>query len=114
MSNICILFGEIPIYSEKDAIDIQKVMKRRMFIDIFQYHPKKKLLVLDAGFDKLKHINWLEKYVYKKISECLPEKMFGKLYFKEGQFFSCIYFSNNRYQVVDYKETLRPDWWKGK
>lgn len=114
MSNLCILFGEILVQSEQDAKDLLKIIKRRMFIDTYNYTPSKKLLVIDVGFDKLKHINWLEKYVYKKLAACVPDEYYGKLYFKEGQFFSCIYFSKAKFQVVDYTPPEGPLWWEGR
>ena len=113
MSNLCILFGEIPVKSERDAKDFLKIIKRRMFIDTYEYSTRKNMLVIDVGFDKLKHINWLEKYVYKKLAECIPDNCFGKLYFKEGQFFSCVYFGNRKFEVIDYELTETPSWWNG-
>ncbi|MBU0992693.1 MAG: hypothetical protein KJ737_09395 [Proteobacteria bacterium] len=114
MSNVCILFGEIHINSEPDAISLKQILERRIYLDTYDYIPEKKILIIDAGFDTLKHINWLEKFVYKKISEYMPENSFGRLYFKEGQFFSCIYFGYQKYHIADYGEPDFPEWWNGK
>ena len=111
MSNICILFGEIPVSSQSDVMDLKKILARRVYLDTFEYQPAQRVLLLDAGFDTLSLINWLEKYVYKKIAELVPKDSYGKLYFKEGQFFSCIYFTHKRHKIVDYQEPCPPDWW---
>lgn len=113
MTNICILFGEIPIKSEADAITLKRILERRVYLDTCDYLPERKVLVIDAGFDSLKHIDWIEKYVYKKITELIPEETFGKLYFKEGQFFSCIYFGQGRYHIANYDEPQGPKWYQG-
>ena len=113
MSNLCILFGEILVKTEKDATKIHDILKRRIFVDTFDYQPENQLLILDVGFDKLKIIHWLEKYVYKKFSESMPENAFSRLYFKEGQYLSCIYFGNNMYEIMDYPMPEVPFWWQG-
>ena len=113
MSNICILFGEIPVSSQPEVMDLKKILARRVYLDTFEYRPAQRILLLDVGFDTLSLINWLEKYVYKKIAELVPKDRYGTLYFKEGQFYSCIYFMHKRYKIVDYQEPGPPEWWRG-
>lgn len=113
MSNICILFGEIPVSSKSGVMDLQKILARRVYLDTFDYQSAGNMLILDAGFDSLGLIGWLEKYVYKKIAQLVPKDAYGRLYFKEGQFFSCVYFTHKRYKIVDYQEPGPPEWWGG-
>ena len=73
--------------SESGAMDLKKILARRVYIDTFDYQSADQLAAL------------------------VPKNTGGKLYFKEGQFFSCVYFGYKRYAILDYHEPAPPEWW---
>jgi len=112
MGYICHLFGELTNISIEDFVSLKDRFRRHMHLDTFE-HKNDNILVIDAGFNNRRKINWLEKFVYNHIAEVIPEGQFEKLYFKEGQFFSCIFFGHKQFKIIEYQEPENPTWWQG-
>jgi len=112
MSYICNLYGQLANISIEDFFILKDHFERHMHLDTFEYSDNK-ILVMDGGFNRRRKISWLEKFVYNHIAECIPERQFGKLYYKEGRFFSCIFFGHKQFEIVEYDEPEHPAWWHG-
>ncbi|RJP77836.1 MAG: hypothetical protein C4522_14130 [Desulfobacteraceae bacterium] len=112
MSYVCNLFGELTNISLEDVTALKDRFKRHMHLDTFE-HKKDQILVIDAGFNNRRKIGWLEKFVYQYIADTIPLGRFEKLYFREGTFFSCIFFGHKQFEIIRYNEPERPEWWQG-
>jgi len=112
MSYVCNLFGELSNISMEDFIKLKDRFARHMHLDVFE-HKEDNILVIDAGFNSRKKVSWVEKFVYHYIAESIPLGRFEKLYFKDGYFFSCIFFGHKQFEVVRYTMPEQPVWWQG-
>jgi len=112
MSYVCNLFGELSNISMKDFHTLKDRFTRHMHLEIFE-HRDDNILVIDAGFNNSKKIGWLEKFLYHHIADSISLGNFGKLYFKDGLFFFCIFFGHKQFEIIKYHEPEHPSWWQG-
>jgi len=96
----------------EDFNTLKDRFRRHMHLDTFE-HKEDHILLIDAGFNSRKKVGWLEKFMYQYIANSIQIGHFGKLYFKEGLSFSCIFFGHKQFEIIKYHEPEHPDWWQG-
>ncbi|MBF0102163.1 MAG: hypothetical protein HQK77_14770 [Desulfobacterales bacterium] len=110
MGFIYTLYGELSNIVFEDAEALKQYIQGRLCIDTFEYI-QNNVLFLNLGFNERATIKWIEKFFYPKIAACHPRGVYNRLYFIEGQFFSCIFFGHHHWEIKEYEEPECPLWW---